>query len=83
MPISELVDFLSGSLTVNEITYPISPSPSTILLADATSGSGLGSDEVRHVFLQTLMCTHILVQGIVQGTVQGTMHRASCCCYLS
>lgn len=46
MPISEVADFLTGALTVNEVTYPVPPSPSSIFLADSTPASGHGAEEV-------------------------------------
>lgn len=56
MPISDVVDYLTGALTVNEVTYPVPPTPSTIFLSESTTvgGGAHTNDEVRHSWLKFL-----------------------------
>eukprot|EP00903_Cladosiphon_okamuranus_P009851 g9361.t1 len=40
VPISEVADYLMGALTVNEVLYPVPPSPAAIFLADSAAPPG-------------------------------------------
>lgn len=46
--ISQLAEFVISALTVNEITYPVPPSPASIFLSDSASASGhsFAADEI-------------------------------------
>lgn len=51
MPISEVADYLMSALTVNEVIYPVPPSPAAIFLADSAGPpGGHSSDEVGMVY---------------------------------
>lgn len=59
MPISEVAQYLTSVLTVNEVVYPVPPSPASISLGDSAVG-GHGSDEVR-IFLLSFFFSSLIV----------------------